>query len=182
MTGPHRAAVGWPAGLRGDLGLILAAWFATLGFDFLLHGGLLAHLYRGGGSFLLPAAEAFRRIPLGYASFLVLAGLAWWLCRVLDLSGWRRGFAAGSFLGAAIWGALALGLFSISTASPALLAGWWVGQSVELGIAGAVVAEGLARRDRRGVYRWVLGIVLACIALTVVLQSTGLAPPMERAG
>jgi len=49
-----------------------AAWVLSLGFDLFLHAGLLARLYVEPGPFLLPPMVAFRRIPLGYLSFLVL--------------------------------------------------------------------------------------------------------------
>jgi len=34
-----------------------------------------------------------------------------------------------------VWGALVIGLYSIRTASVPLLAGWWIGQAIEVGLA-----------------------------------------------
>ncbi len=51
----------------------MIVWLAMLGVDFLLNGALFAGMYLHGGSFFLPPLEAFRRIPLGYLAFLVLA-------------------------------------------------------------------------------------------------------------
>ena len=51
------------------------------------------------------------------------------------LAGFRQGVAAG----AAVGGAFAAGLYSISTVTVPLLTGWWIGQTIELGLAGAVL-------------------------------------------
>lgn len=54
--------------------ITLLSWLSMLGFDFFLNAGLLARLYLEPSPFLLPPAEAFRRIPIGYLSFLLTAG------------------------------------------------------------------------------------------------------------
>ncbi len=51
----------------------LLAWVAMLGIDLLLHGALLAGWYARPHPFLPAPDDAFVRIPLGYAAFLVLA-------------------------------------------------------------------------------------------------------------
>ena len=66
-----------------------------LGFDFLLHGGVLAYLYTRPSPFLLPPLSAFQLIPVGYASFLLLAILHIWLMHRLNLNGWRKGLVFG---------------------------------------------------------------------------------------
>jgi hypothetical protein len=67
-----------------------------LGFDFLLHAGLLAGLYLQPSPFLLPPVTALALIPAGYLSFLLLAVLLVWLMRRLKLAGWRAGAIFGS--------------------------------------------------------------------------------------
>ena len=52
-----------PRSLARDVSLVLAAWALSLGFDFFLHGGLLARLYARDSAFLLPPESAFARIP-----------------------------------------------------------------------------------------------------------------------
>ena len=168
--------------IRRDLGLIVAAWLAAVGFDLLLHAGLLASLYSAGGDFLLPARDAFRRIPLGYLSFLILTALVWWVCEILDLRTWSRGLRAGAALGWTVWGAVAVGLYSISTAGLPLLVGWWLGQGAEMGVSGALIGLGRGPSSRRASYLWSVGIVLGCVVITILLQSLGLAPPMETLG
>ncbi|MHB1134535.1 MAG: hypothetical protein ACYC4L_19350 [Chloroflexota bacterium] len=164
-TGPRRLAL-----------LIALSWLAMLGFDFFLHAGLLAGLYLAPSPFLLPPLEAFRRIPLGYLSFLLLAILLVWLMVRLRLSGWRAGLIFGLQLGALTWGALVLGLLSIATADAPLLAGWLAGQTLELGLAGAVAGSGLAGTSFRRLLLLVLGFVFTAIVATVTLQTLGLAP------
>lgn len=165
----HRqyAAVALPVG---------AAWLLALGFDLFLHGGLLARLYTLPDPFLLAPADAFRRIPLGYLAFLVLTGSLYWLLRRLGvrgaLAGWRYGLATGAVL----WGAFTVGLYSISTAGIPLLAGWWIGQSVELGLAGAVLGAALDGVPPKRIWRVVAVAVIACVAATIIMQSLGLAP------
>jgi hypothetical protein len=152
------------------------AWLAMLGVDFFLHGGLLARLYLRESPFLLPPQEAFRRIPVGYLAFALLAVLLLWLMRRLEARTARAGFALGLQLGLLAWGALVLGLASITTADLDLLAGWWIGQSLELGIAGAVAGYGLAQQNIRRLAVLVIGMVLLLAIATILMQSLGLAP------
>ena len=150
-----------------------------IGVDFFLHTGILARLYTEPGPFLLPPSRAFALIPLGYLSFLILALLILWLARRLGIHGARAGLVFGLQLGAMVWGAFVLGLASISTASPSLLAGWLVGQALELGVGGAVVGSGLGRRPLRSILFRVLALALAAFVVTIALQSAGLAPQMR---
>ncbi len=157
----------------------LLAWISMLGVDFFLHAGLLAGLYQQESPFLLPPDQAFRLIPLGYFSFLLIAVLLLWLMVRLEIRGGRAGFSFGLRLGLLAWGALVLGLASITTAAPDLLVGWWLGQSLELGIAGGVVGAGLVQPGLRRLAGAVAGLVLLLLVLTVLLQSFGLAPAVR---
>ncbi len=154
----------------------LLSWLSMLAVDFFLHGGLLASLYVKQSPFLLSPLDAFRRIPLGYLSFLLLAGLLLWLMVKLGIRGWRQGLVFGLQLGALVWGALALGLLSISTAELSLLLGWFLGQTVEMGLAGAVTGSGLEGQRLRVLFVRVLALVVLLVVVTIVLQSAGLAP------
>lgn len=156
--------------------LTLIAWLAMLGVDFFVHGGLLARLYQVDTPFLLSPEESFRRIPLGYLSFLIAAALLVWLLARLRISGWGAGLRFGLLLGAVMWGSLGLGLLSISSIRPALALGWFLGQTVELGLAGGVAGAGLAGVSRRTLFWRVLAVVIALIVATITLQSLGLAP------
>ena len=164
---------------RRAAGLVVVAWLAMLGFDFLLHGGLLARFYVADSPFLLEPMEALRRVPLGYLSFLLVAVLLYWLMTALGTRGGKDGLVVGLKAGALLWGSSALGLWSITTADPALLAGWGVGQAVEIGVAGAVLGLGLAGASLKRLFGWVLLGVFAAVVVTVILQSTGLAPQIH---
>ena len=158
---------------------VAAAWVLSLGFDVFLHGGLLARLYVEPTPFLLPPEEAFRRIPLGYLAFLGLTLSLYWLLRRLGVRGSIMGFRYGFAAGGVVWGALAIGLYSISTARAALLAGWWVGQTVELGLAGAVLGAAANGVPQKRIWAIVVVAVVVCAVATVALQSAGLAPAMR---
>ena len=160
--------------------LILLAWLSMIGFDFFLHAGVLARLYLEPSPFLLPPERAFTLIPVGYLSFLCLTILLIWLMVKLGIRGWRQGAVFGLQLGALSGGAFILGLLSISTAAPALLAGWFVGQTVELGIAGMVAGSGLAVPQLGRLFVKVLAFVIGAFVLTVVLQNVDLAPAVSR--
>lgn len=159
--------------------IVTLCWLAMIGFDFLLHGGLLATFYVKPSPFLLPLAKAFRLIPLGYLSFLLLAILLVWLIRRLDIRGWRGGFIFGVKLGALVWGALVLGLMSISTASPGLLVGWFFGQTIELGVAGMFAASGLGGARLIRLFMIVIALIFLSILITIGLQSSGIAPSVH---
>lgn len=156
--------------------LIFIAWLSMLGFDFFLHAGLLAELYLQSSPFLLPPLTAFKLIPIGYLSFFLLAVLLAWLMIRLKLAGWRRGALFGLELGGLMWGAFLLGLLSVSTASFSLLLGWFVGQTLELAIGGAVIGSGLAGMPLRWLFVAVLIFVVLSVITTIILQSFGLVP------
>ncbi len=178
---PEAGAPARPLARSGWVATVVAAWLLSLGFDLLLHGGLLARLYLEPSPFLLPPEEAFRRIPLGYLAFLLLTGALGWLVWRLQVRGAGAGLRLGAGAGAILWAAFGAGLYSISTAGLPLLAAWWVGQSVELGLAGAVLGAAAGGTPLRRIWIVVGTAVLLCVAAVVALQSLGLAPAV-RAG
>ena len=156
--------------------LTFIAWVSMLGFDFFLHAGLLAKLYLQPSPFLLPPLASFKLIPLGYLSFLLLSVLLVWLMTRLKLAGWRQGIVFGLKLGGLTWGAFVLGLLSISTASFALLFGWFIGQTLESAIAGAVIGSGLEGTRLRRLFGVVLILLLLSVITVIILQSLGIVP------
>jgi hypothetical protein len=170
------------AGRVGPVGAVMAAWLLSLGFDLFLHAGLLARLYARPSPFLLPAEDAFRRIPLGYAAFLVLTVALFWLYRRLNVRGALNGFRMGLFAGLVLWGAWSLGLYSVSVAEADLLLGWWVGQGVELALAGAVLGAVAGGVSRRVLMLKVGGAWVLLVSAAILLQVAGLAPPMKVVG
>ena len=165
--------------VKQRIAIILISWVSVIGFDLFLHAGLLARLYTRLSPFLLTADKAFLRIPLGYLSFLILAIVLIWLMESLNITGWKRGAIFGLKFGALIWGAFVLGLYSISTADWVLLLAWWIGQTLELGIAGIVTGEGIAGRRLSKLILWVISFVVLMVIITIALQALGFAPPMK---
>lgn len=154
---------------------LVLSWLAMIGVDLFLHAGLLAPLYDWDSAFLLRPDEAFVRIPIGYLSFVVLAMALAWLLPRLNVERGRDGALIAGAFGAVVWGALLLGLWSISTAAPGLLAGWWVGQTVELGLGGLVIGSILGGARVRTVAWRVGALLIAGAASAVVLQTIGYA-------
>lgn len=152
-------------------GITVLAWLCVIGFDFLLHASILAPLYADPHPFLLPPERAFVLIPVGYLSFLILVILAVWLMVRLKIASWQAGFLFGLKLGALIWGALTISLISISTAPLLLMTGWFVGQTIETGIAGLVIGAGLGVEKLRSLTLWVIVFVIVAFVLGVILQN-----------
>lgn len=156
---------------------VALAWLAMVGVDLLLHAGLLAPLYDWDSPFLLPPGEAFVRIPLGYLGLLLLAAGTAWLLPRLGVAGGRDGARIAGAVGAVGGAAFLLGLWSISTAEPGLLVGWWVGQVVELGLAGFVVGAVMGGTRMRVLAGMVAALFVVAAVATVVLQAIGYATP-----
>ena len=151
--------------------LILLVWFAMIGVDFFLHGGLLAPTYTQESPFLLSAMDSFRRIPLGYLALLVSAGFLVWFFIRAAVEGWRKGLLTGTIIGLLMGLSLVLGLYSISTASLKFLTGWFISQVLEMGIAGAIIGQGLVEHSLRGLtFVVIVGFMLLLIA-TIVIQN-----------
>ena len=165
--------------IKQRVALIFISWFSIVGFDLFLHAGLLARLYARPDPFLLSADKAFLRIPLGYLSFLILAMVLVWLMESFNISGWKSGVLFGLKFGALTWGVFVLGLYSISSAGWDLLLAWWIGQTLELGIAGIVVGAGIAGKLLSKITVWIIVFVVLMVILTFVLQAIGFASPMK---
>jgi len=151
--------------------LVLLGLLAVIGFDLFLHAGILSPLYEDTGTFLLPPETAFRLIPLGYLAFAVLNVMLAWLMLRLQIQGTAAGFRFGIIMGLFIWVALGLGLASIASAPAGLLTGWVIGQTLELGLAGAVLGAGLRSRKLKALGLWCLTIFLTGAILGIVIQN-----------
>ena len=155
--------------------LTLLSWLSMIGFDFFLHAGLLSRVYSQPSPFLLPPERAFAYIPIGYLSFLIFGIFLLWLMLKLKLQGWKQGVIFGFQVGVLTWGAFSLGLFSIATVPPKLLAAWFLGQTIELGIGGGVIGYGLTQSNLGRLFVKVLVFVIVSIAIAIVLQNIGFA-------
>lgn len=156
------------------LGLI--GWFSMLAIDFLLHAGLFASFYQVSDPSLLSPIDAFLRIPLGYISFLLVNVLSLWLMKSLNITDWRKGLLFGLEFGGIIWGALMLGMLSITTVPPIILLIWFLGQTVETGVASALIGAGLEGYRLRRLSIITILLIITSVVLTIAMQSLGLAP------
>ena len=154
----------------------LLSWFAMLGWDFLLHGGLLARFYVEESPFLLSPQVAFQRIPLGYFSFLLNAILLIWIMPRFELSSWKKSLTFGLTFGFFTWGTFIIGMVSISTIQIPLALAWIVGQTFEMGLGALVVHAGLNQASMRRVTFYVMVFVFTAFVMTIIMQSIGFVP------
>lgn len=172
MTGEYQREKRSPR--KKYIQLWLLVWVAMIGVDFFIHGGLFAAIYDQDSTFVLSPMESFRRIPFGYIALLGTAGLLLWIINRTSTRGWRKGLVIGLGLGAVMATSYALGLYSISTASPKLLAVWFVAQVLEIAIAGAIIGQGLLVHSLRRLTLTVISGFFLLIAGAIVFQNTGL--------
>jgi hypothetical protein len=156
--------------------VVALAWFAVIGIDFLLNAGLLAPFYHWDQPGLLPPMKMFQYIPLGYVSFLFWSiALVWLVVRTRSF-GMAAGARFGMTLGVLLGGAAFLGWLSLFSFPPVMLFCWALDHAVSFTLAGAVIGGSLTAPRLRPAVRRVLILVAVCLAVTVAMQSLGLAP------
>ena len=74
-------------------------------------------------------------------------------------------------MGVLIWSTVVLGLLSISTGELSLFVGWFISQSVEMGIAGAITGSGLAGKRLRTIFAGVVALILFLVVVTIAMQN-----------
>lgn len=156
----------------------LLVWVALIGVDFFFHGGLFSRIYTQDSLFLLPAMDAFRRIPYGYLALLATSALLVWIFGRANVQGWRNGLLVGLGLGVVMAFSYTAGLYSISTASIQLLVSWFIVQILEISIAGVIIGHGLLSTNIRRLAILIFIGVIILIVVTVAMQIFGLATPM----
>jgi hypothetical protein len=176
MTSVLPEAPSHPLKLSRRLRVALIVWLAMLGLDFVLGGGLFAGLYRDGGTFILAPADAFRRIPIGYLAFLIVAMTIVEITHRLSLSRMRDGIRFGVLAGAVFGGTWSLSLYSIATLSAGIALAFAVTWIVLITIGAAVAAAAVARTSLRGLVFRVIALDVVCVAVVITLQSAGVVP------
>jgi hypothetical protein len=161
------------------LRVALVAWLMMLGLDFLLNGALFARMYQGEGAFMLAPTEAFRRIPLGYLAFLILAIGVVELVYRLRVTRLADGVRLGLLIGAVLAATWSLGLYSIASLSAHValaFAGIWLALVV---LASGVAATGLGQPSLRGLALRAGAFDVVCIVIVIALQSFGVVPTIK---
>ena len=171
---PHTDRTEWGARRLFAVGFL--GWLATIGVDLFFHAGVFAGVFFESSPFLLAPTELFVRIPLGYLAFLLMTALLVWLMARLSVSGLVAGARFGLSIGAVVHGGSALGLASVSTASSSFIVVWFVGQTVQAGVAGAVIGRGLAVERLTKLAASVVVLVVVLVVITVAAQSPGVVP------
>jgi hypothetical protein len=168
-----------PQPVSKRLRVAVVTWLAILGLDFLLNGALFARMYQGGGPFMLPPAEAFRRIPLGYMAFFILAvsivEIVYRLGITRITQGMLLGFAIGGVFGAT-WGLSLYSIASIQGLVALAFVAIWFALCV---LASAVAAVGLAQPSLRGLAIRVAAFDVLCAVTVIALQSFGVVPTLK---
>ncbi|MFW9793217.1 MAG: hypothetical protein ACFFEE_02855 [Candidatus Thorarchaeota archaeon] len=153
------------------LKLILIAWLATLGVDFLWHGGILADIYNHPHPALLEPEQAFLRIPLGYGSLLIQVVFVYWLFTYIGVSDWKKGFRVGLMFGGILGIASILGQYSILTLELGLLILWGIGQVFEFCAVGLILGAGSSVASLKSIATKASVFVIIAVFFTIVMQS-----------
>jgi hypothetical protein len=151
----------------------LAAWFAFVAVDFLIHAALLAGWWRATGEYWLSLQDLFVRIPYAYASFAICCiVLTWLLVRLYgaDVSvstRWRVGALAGLLYGTAS----VLAMYSVVRMPRSAFVVWPGSALIESAIAGVVAGWVLGgqRPWRRVGLVAVASVIVVIVA--IVLQN-----------
>jgi hypothetical protein len=155
---------------------VAACWIVMMALDLLLNAGAFAKLWFEPGPFLLGPEDLFRRLPLGYAAFLLQAAAYVWLANRMGVKNARQGALFGLKLGVILGIAAALGLRSGTTASwTILLVGWLIGGIVLTTGAGFMAGFSCVHGEKRALIS-ALVFLLGAVIVISILQSTGLVP------
>jgi hypothetical protein len=165
-----------PSTLSKRIRVALITWLAMLGLDFLLNGALFARMYQEGGTFILAPTDAFRRIPLGYLAFLILALSVVEITHRLRVARIGDGVRLGLVIGGVFGGTWSLSLYSIATLSAQVALAFAAIWLALLTLAAAVAASGLAQTSLRGLALRVISFDVLCVVAVIALQSFGVVP------
>ena len=163
---------------RRAVGSIGLAWLVTIAIDFFVFGGVFVGLLEESSSAaVLSPEELFRRIPAGYASFLLEVLLLAWLLRSTGSRGVTAGVRTGLRAGGIFATAVVLGLWSFTTVPVVALMVWWLTLMLQFTAAGAVLGAS-STSAWRPMRRWSLVVVVLLVAGGTVLQNAGAVQPL----
>jgi hypothetical protein len=128
-------------------------------------------VWKGPSSFLLPTADLFLRIPMGYLALLLWSVLVVWLVARLHIERPRSGAVFGAELGILVSVAGMLGLASISTISATMALAWATTQVVEFAVIGYVSTLVMRASETRRMTLAIIGLTLLLVAGGLIAQN-----------
>ena len=161
------------------INLIGICWLAVIGFDLFLHSGLLAQLYQDNNPAILPPLDAFYRIPIAYIAFLFNISLVYFLIIKMDINDRKEIIKLVMIIGLFLSVSSTLAQFSILQMNPLLLLGWGLGQFLQFTLIGLLIGFGFTGYSLKKLFIRVSSFVVLLIVLTLIMQNTGISPPLE---
>jgi hypothetical protein len=155
------------------------AWLAMLGLDFVLNGAVFAAIYQRSDPFLLAPADAFRRIPIGYLAFLLLAFGIVEAVRRLHIARLRDGAFVGVAMGGVVGLVWALSLYSITAVAAPVAGAFAVIWLAVITLGAAVGAVGLGNTSWRRLAVLVVAFDIVCVVAVIALQTFGAVPTIK---
>jgi hypothetical protein len=183
MTGKRESSsqTTTPLSIQRLIIITLLSWLSQIIFDFFQNAGLFAKLWIESRSALLPPEQLFERIPLGYLSFLITSSMFVWLMVRLGISGSKQGALFGLKIGAFLSCSYVLGTASAFPIKPALLIAILFGSAAQSCIAAGVIGSGLSGAHLGRLSLKLIAFLILVFIAYFLLQSLGLAPPMQQA-
>jgi hypothetical protein len=158
--------------------IILIGWLGFIGFDLFLHAGLLARLYHEENLAILDPLQAFYRIPIGYFAFFIYVVFLYWLLKINNFK-YRNEILKFVFqVGLFISVSSTLAQYSILKINDLLLFGWGLGLIIEFLISGLIVGYLMTNYSSKRMLINVIVFDVLLFFITVIMQNTGLAPPL----
>jgi hypothetical protein len=93
--------------------VVVAAWWAFIAIDFVIHAVFLESWWQGTAAFWLPPVELAKRLPFAYAGFAFYCTALCWLMLRIGAPRVADGLKLGATVGAVFGGVAALGIYSI---------------------------------------------------------------------
>lgn len=180
MTNERGASCRADSSVPRLIGIVLLGWLAQVGFDLFQHAGIFAQLWLESQSTFLPPTELFRRIPLGYLSFLVSTVFLAWLMLQLKIVGSKAGALFGIKIGSFLSASMVLGMASGFPIKFPLLVAWFFGGIAQYAVVAAVLGSGLGGARLGRLSLKVIGLVIMLFVITIILQTLGIAPAMTQ--
>lgn len=159
---------------RKAAGVIALGWLIFLGIDFLFHASLLQAFWDDKMTALLDPMTLFKRIPFGYASFLLLTLLLFYLMTRIygRFPAPKEGFRFGLIFGGLFSLSNGMGLYSYIDLPVFHLLLFNLVYFIELTVVSWFMAYILRRLHKKTVFASI-GVFLLMLATGILFQNLG---------